>query len=155
MLRRRDANRYDLERTFCVLRNERTLFHRVVSLGLLFAVDNTSATPTRTLQFPAGISSNSSSFESASKPIYGGSYGDGTVSWSRCTRTESGFANKPYRANKMDSRVPWILAVCSAPIMLFKQYVNFVQIYEASKWLAEGDLAERARLGLPKVKKVQ
>ena len=80
MLRRRDANRYDLERTFCVLRNERTLFHRVVSLGLLLAVDNTSATPTRTLEFPAGISSNSSSFESASKPIYGGSYGDGTVS---------------------------------------------------------------------------
>ena len=50
----------------------------------------------------------------------------------------------------MDSFVPWLLCILSAPVMLFKQYVNFVQIYEASKWLAHGDRAERARLGLPK-----
>lgn len=59
------------------------------------------------------------------------------------------------RANKMDSKLPWTLAAISTPVMLFKQYVNFVQIYRASLWLAEGDLEERKRLGLPKVKKTQ
>ncbi|PNS15184.1 hypothetical protein CAC42_8185 [Sphaceloma murrayae] len=54
------------------------------------------------------------------------------------------------RANKMDSTVPWILVVVSAPIMAFKQGVNVIQIVKASKWLAEGDLQERAKLGLPK-----
>lgn len=54
------------------------------------------------------------------------------------------------RANKMDSGVPWTLCAISVPIMLFKQYVNVVQIINASKWLAEGDRAERTRLGLPK-----
>lgn len=57
------------------------------------------------------------------------------------------------RANKMDSTVPWILTVASAPIMAFKQWVNFVQIYNASNWLAEGDREERKRQGLPKRKK--
>ncbi|PSK51783.1 hypothetical protein B9Z65_3050 [Elsinoe australis] len=56
------------------------------------------------------------------------------------------------RANKMDSTVPWILVIISAPIMAFKQWVNVIQIVKASKWLAEGDLAERAKLGLPKKK---
>ncbi|GAM90760.1 hypothetical protein ANO11243_088050 [Dothideomycetidae sp. 11243] len=56
------------------------------------------------------------------------------------------------RANKMDSGVPWTLCAVSAPVMLFKQAVNIIQIREASKWLAEGDRAERARLGLPKKK---
>jgi len=55
-----------------------------------------------------------------------------------------------FRANKMDSTVPWILCAISLPIMLFKQWVNVIQIVKASKWLAEGDLAERARQGLPK-----
>lgn len=58
-----------------------------------------------------------------------------------------------FRANKMDSTVPWILCVVSFPVMAFKQYVNVIQIREASKWLAEGDLADRARKGLGPVKK--
>lgn len=53
----------------------------------------------------------------------------------------------------MDSTIPWIITVVSFPVMAFKQYVNVVQIVRASTWLAEGDLAERKRQGLPKVKK--
>jgi CDP-diacylglycerol--inositol 3-phosphatidyltransferase len=54
------------------------------------------------------------------------------------------------RANKMDSTVPWILTIASAPIMAFKQGVNVVQLVKASKWLAEGDRRDRKRAGLPK-----
>lgn len=43
------------------------------------------------------------------------------------------------RANKMDSTVPWILTLVSAPVMVLKQYINIVQLVKASKWLAEGD----------------
>ncbi|KAL1296707.1 hypothetical protein AAFC00_000182 [Neodothiora populina] len=53
------------------------------------------------------------------------------------------------RANKMDSTIPWILTVVSFPVMAFKQGVNIVQIQAASKWLAQGDLEERAKQGLP------
>lgn len=54
------------------------------------------------------------------------------------------------RANKMDSMVPWTLTIISAPVMLFKQYVNLVQLAKASKWLAEGDRKDRKKLGLPR-----
>ncbi|KAF1968226.1 hypothetical protein BU23DRAFT_558754 [Bimuria novae-zelandiae CBS 107.79] len=54
------------------------------------------------------------------------------------------------RANKMDSTVPWILCIASFPIMFGKQIINVVQMVKASKWLAEGDRAERKRLGLPR-----
>ncbi|KAH7109620.1 CDP-alcohol phosphatidyltransferase-domain-containing protein [Dendryphion nanum] len=54
------------------------------------------------------------------------------------------------RANKMDSTVPWILAVISFPIMAGKQIINVIQLVKASRWLAEGDLAERRRKGLPR-----
>ncbi|PPJ50670.1 hypothetical protein CBER1_05259 [Cercospora berteroae] len=54
------------------------------------------------------------------------------------------------RANKMDSNVPWILFAASAPVMLFKQYVNVVQLVQASRWLAEGDRKERKKQGLPR-----
>ena len=47
------------------------------------------------------------------------------------------------RANKMDSTVPWILAAISFPIMFGKQVINVVQMVKASKWIAEGDVAER------------
>jgi CDP-diacylglycerol--inositol 3-phosphatidyltransferase len=53
----------------------------------------------------------------------------------------------------MDSSFPWALAGISAPFMLIKQYINVIQLIEASKWLAEGDVEERRRLGLPKRKK--
>lgn len=54
------------------------------------------------------------------------------------------------RANKMDSTVPWVLAIASAPIMLGKQWINVIQLVKASKWLAEGDLRERRAKGLPR-----
>jgi CDP-diacylglycerol--inositol 3-phosphatidyltransferase len=54
------------------------------------------------------------------------------------------------RANKMDSFVPWTLCVISMPVMLFKQFVNVVQLVEASKWLAEGDRKMRKQAGFDK-----
>ncbi|KAL1641816.1 phosphatidylinositol synthase 1 (CDP-alcohol phosphatidyltransferase1) [Diplodia intermedia] len=54
------------------------------------------------------------------------------------------------RANKMDSTVPWVLAAISFPVMFGKQIINVIQLVKASQWLAEGDVAERRRLGLPK-----
>ncbi|KAJ9655175.1 phosphatidylinositol synthase 1 (CDP-alcohol phosphatidyltransferase1) [Coniosporium apollinis] len=56
------------------------------------------------------------------------------------------------RANKMDSTVPWILAAISFPVMAGKQFINVVQLVKASRWLAEGDISERKKLGLPKKK---
>jgi CDP-diacylglycerol--inositol 3-phosphatidyltransferase len=52
------------------------------------------------------------------------------------------------RANKMDSRVPWVLTVASSPVMIFKQVVNVLQLWNASKWLAEGDRRDRKKAGL-------
>ncbi|KAI5368059.1 Putative CDP-alcohol phosphatidyltransferase [Septoria linicola] len=57
------------------------------------------------------------------------------------------------RANKMDSNIPWVIFVASAPVMLFKQWVNIVQLVQASRWLAEGDRKDRKKLGLPRGKK--
>ncbi|WEW54674.1 phosphatidylinositol synthase 1 (CDP-alcohol phosphatidyltransferase1) [Emydomyces testavorans] len=54
------------------------------------------------------------------------------------------------RANKLDSFWPWVITGISAPVMAAKQFINVVQMVKASKWLAEGDLARRRRLGLPK-----
>jgi CDP-diacylglycerol--inositol 3-phosphatidyltransferase len=57
------------------------------------------------------------------------------------------------RANKMDSTVPWVLTVACAPVMLFKQAVNVVQLVQASRWLAEGDRRDRKKAGLDSKKK--
>jgi CDP-diacylglycerol--inositol 3-phosphatidyltransferase len=54
------------------------------------------------------------------------------------------------RANKMDSSVPWALCIISLPVMAFKQYVNVVQLIEASAWLAEGDRRDRKKAGFDK-----
>ena len=54
------------------------------------------------------------------------------------------------RANKMDSTVPWILAAVSAPVMAAKQIINVIQLVKASRWLAEGDVANRRHQGLGK-----
>jgi CDP-diacylglycerol--inositol 3-phosphatidyltransferase len=51
------------------------------------------------------------------------------------------------RANKMDSTVPWILTLASTPVMLFKQWVNVIQLVKASKWLSEGDRRDRKKAG--------
>lgn len=50
----------------------------------------------------------------------------------------------------MDSTIPWILAAVSFPVMFFKQFVNVVQLVNASKWLAEGDRETRKKQGLPR-----
>jgi CDP-diacylglycerol--inositol 3-phosphatidyltransferase len=47
------------------------------------------------------------------------------------------------RANKIDSQIPWIITIISAPIMLFKQYVNVIQLVNASQLLAESDKKAR------------
>lgn len=47
------------------------------------------------------------------------------------------------RANKIDSQVPWIITIISAPVMAFKQYVNVIQLINASQMLAESDLKAR------------
>ena len=39
--------------------------------------------------------------------------------------------------------MPWTLAGISAPVMLGKQFINVVQLVNASQWLAEGDVAKR------------
>jgi CDP-diacylglycerol--inositol 3-phosphatidyltransferase len=54
------------------------------------------------------------------------------------------------RANKIDPTIPWCIFFASVLPMLFKQYVNYVQIIEASKLLAEGDVAMRRKAGLPR-----
>lgn len=48
-------------------------------------------------------------------------------------------------ANKIDSAIPWALLVTSSVFMLFKQYVNIVQLVEASKWLVQGDMEIRRK----------
>lgn len=53
------------------------------------------------------------------------------------------------RANKMDSTVPWICMIVSAPVMFAKQVINVVQMKKAASWLAEGDRAARRAAGLP------
>ncbi|KAF2849191.1 CDP-diacylglycerol-inositol 3-phosphatidyltransferas-like protein PIS [Plenodomus tracheiphilus IPT5] len=57
------------------------------------------------------------------------------------------------RANKMDSTVPWVLMIASAPVMAIKQWINVVQMVKASQWLAEGDREMRKKQGLPKKEK--
>jgi len=62
------------------------------------------------------------------------------------------------RANKMDSTLPWVLMITSAPVMAMKQWINVVQMVKASQWLAEGDKEMRKKAGLPRkggVKKIQ
>jgi CDP-diacylglycerol--inositol 3-phosphatidyltransferase len=54
------------------------------------------------------------------------------------------------RANKMDSVVPWVLTIASAPVMILKQWLNVVQMVKASEWLAEGDREARKKAGLPR-----
>lgn len=56
------------------------------------------------------------------------------------------------RANKMDSALPWVLAVTSFPIMFIKQILNVIQLVKASRWLAEVDVKTRRQNGLPRNK---
>lgn len=53
----------------------------------------------------------------------------------------------------MDDTVPCYLLWISCLGMAFKQYVNVVQMVEASIWLAEGDIKMRKKAGLPRQRK--
>lgn len=54
----------------------------------------------------------------------------------------------------MDSFWPWVLAGVSFPVMAGKQFLNIIQLVNACKWLAEGDLENRKASGLPKKKSI-
>ncbi|KZF20859.1 phosphatidylinositol synthase [Xylona heveae TC161] len=58
------------------------------------------------------------------------------------------------RANKVDSTGPWILLALSTVFMVFKQYVNVIQLIEATKWLATGDLNSRKKARLSRNQKL-
>ncbi|KAH7321207.1 CDP-alcohol phosphatidyltransferase-domain-containing protein [Stachybotrys elegans] len=59
------------------------------------------------------------------------------------------------RANKMDSSLPWVLAGISVPVMAAKQFINVVQLVNASRWLADVDRKARKAQGLPRNKDKQ
>lgn len=52
----------------------------------------------------------------------------------------------------MDSFWPWVIAGVSFPVMFAKQFINVVQLVNASKGLAEVDLKARREKGLPRPK---
>lgn len=55
----------------------------------------------------------------------------------------------------MDSTLPWTLAIIAFLPMLLKQYINVIQMMEASKWLAAGDIEMRRQQGLPRQRKLK
>jgi CDP-diacylglycerol--inositol 3-phosphatidyltransferase len=57
------------------------------------------------------------------------------------------------RANKISPFWPRLFAIVSSPIMLAKQVINVLQLVNASRWLAEGDVEVRRRAGLPRRRK--
>jgi CDP-diacylglycerol--inositol 3-phosphatidyltransferase len=81
------------------------------------------------------------------KPLQPGSPVSPSLIW---TTPWSAGAMEMARANKMDSTVPWILLWTSCLPMVFKQYVNVVQLMMASRRLAEGDRETRKKTGLPR-----
>jgi CDP-diacylglycerol--inositol 3-phosphatidyltransferase len=50
----------------------------------------------------------------------------------------------------VDQFIPGILLWASAPVMVFKQYVNVIQLVEGSRWLVRGDREYRREMGLVK-----
>ena len=52
------------------------------------------------------------------------------------------------RANKVDGFMPWLIMLLSMPVMIFKQWINVIQLVNASQWLAEGDRLARKSAGL-------
>lgn len=64
-----------------------------------------------------------------------GKYSSGS---SRTAGTDISFS-----ANKISSSAPWFILAVSSSFMLFKQYVNVIQLVEASRWLAQGDVETR------------
>ncbi|KLU91387.1 CDP-diacylglycerol-inositol 3-phosphatidyltransferase PIS [Magnaporthiopsis poae ATCC 64411] len=90
----------------------------------------------------------------AAAEIMSGKQVDSSLLGQIFTNPYSAGALEMARANKMDSTVPWIVAIVSFPVMLGKQIINVVQFVKASKWLAEGDIKARRAQGLPRKKTV-
>ncbi|EJT77419.1 CDP-diacylglycerol-inositol 3-phosphatidyltransferase PIS [Gaeumannomyces tritici R3-111a-1] len=90
----------------------------------------------------------------AAAEIMSGKQVDSSLLGQIFTNPYSAGALEMARANKMDSTVPWIVAIVSFPVMLGKQIINVVQFVKASKWLAEGDIKARKAQGLPRKKKI-
>ncbi|KAL8366785.1 hypothetical protein RB595_008765 [Gaeumannomyces hyphopodioides] len=90
----------------------------------------------------------------AAAEILSGKQVDSSLLGQIFTNPYSAGALEMARANKMDSTVPWIVAIVSFPVMLGKQIINVVQFVKASKWLAEGDIKARRAQGLPRKKKI-
>ncbi|KAL4786311.1 phosphatidylinositol synthase [Aspergillus varians] len=67
----------------------------------------------------------------------------GVEGWS--SSTWSAGAMEMARANKISSFWPWVLFYASLPFMLYKQYVNVLQLVQASRWIAQGDVEVRLR----------
>ncbi|CZT22721.1 related to CDP diacylglycerol-inositol 3-phosphatidyltransferase [Ramularia collo-cygni] len=66
--------------------------------------------------------------------------------------TFSAAAMEVARLNKINDAVPFWITVCSIPGMLFKQSVNVLQLWHASRWLAEGDRKERMKARLERAR---
>ncbi|KAL3493340.1 CDP-alcohol phosphatidyltransferase-domain-containing protein [Aspergillus germanicus] len=49
------------------------------------------------------------------------------------------------RANKIGNFWPWVLFSISLPVMLYKQVVNVVQLVQASRRIAQGDIEARRK----------
>ncbi|EYE96716.1 CDP-alcohol phosphatidyltransferase family protein [Aspergillus ruber CBS 135680] len=74
---------------------------------------------------------------------------------SRATRPWSAGTMGMARVKKIDSAVPWTLQITSSLFMLLQQYVNVVQLIEASKWLVGGDLKMRRKMHSQKIQWTQ
>ncbi|KAL3463609.1 hypothetical protein BJX64DRAFT_287350 [Aspergillus heterothallicus] len=70
---------------------------------------------------------------------------DATLSVESWSSAWSAGAMEMARANKIDSYWPRILFCVSSPIMLYKQFVNVVQLVQASSWIAQGDVEARRK----------
>jgi CDP-diacylglycerol--inositol 3-phosphatidyltransferase len=150
------------ESAFHLLRFERAFLHCALPPVLLLA-HPLAVSPSSKQRAPEHHARHTCSTETV-PPVYltmvSGCYGNGKVQESQialhnsefhlfnCLRIFRLIRLLFLRANKLDSTVPWILAAISFPVMAGKQIINVIQLVKASKWLAEGDRAERKRLGL-------
>jgi CDP-diacylglycerol--inositol 3-phosphatidyltransferase len=74
-----------------------------------------------------------------------GSDGDGSVSYSLVVQKKETANQDSSRANKIGSFWPGVLFASSSPVMLYKQVVNVVQLVQASRWIAQGDIEARRK----------
>ena len=135
------------ESSLYVLRHERTLLYRPLPPFFLLssALFCPPSAPRITIYLAIKITSTSKTIDSFHKPMVGRGYGDGSVSLTFPFGSSRRQLTKLHRANKLDSTGPWILAAISFPVMFGKQVINLVQLVKASRWLAEGDVAERRK----------